>query len=832
MRSTSANEGPAIMEKNHQLEIIGSILEVDYLILNDRATIRLTIKGSDGRAYEVFDRKFEPYFYFVPRREMSEEEMKGVSAMDERGRTVRAERIVKMTREIYGKPTELYRIYTHSTPDVPKLSAAMMRHGACYEYDIPFAKRYMLDNPFFPLTPYKITINIGDGSHPLSLDSVKPPDKQTEIQMNLICFDIEVYNPNTAPRADRDPVVMISYLCLADGKRESGVLTTKPINRPFVEVCKTEKDMIKRFMNIVSEKNIDIVAGYNSANFDIRYMLERARALKMDFNLNRFEGDTKIERHGLVDKVKIAGRVHVDVYLVTRFAALVSAAEHIMRLNSYTLKNVYEAISKEKKIVVEKADIWKIWDGSDADRELLAEYNLNDSEALLAVYNAFVPIMLELTKTTGNPLSDVAVSTTGQLVEFSLMRYAYQFNEIIPNKPDDTETRRREYNPIEGAYVKTPDPGIYDGIVVFDFRGLYPSIIISHNIDPSSLCKEDCTDYFESPTGAKFIKKRKSVMPTVLKIYGDERVKVKKLYKANPTNVEYAAKSQALKIIANSLYGYLGYARSRYYSRECAESVTAYGRQYIKNLMSDAESRGLRVLYGDTDSVMILMNDKTKDYMNTFLKEINKALPETMELELEDFYTRGVFVGKKNASGGISGVKKKYALIAENGRIKIRGFELVRRDWSKIARDTQRAVLEAILKEGSKEKAVEVVKGAVMRLKEGAMPLKELAISTQIRKSIDSYDNKSPEVAAAKKAVQRGQKTKDQVEAPAVVSYIITKHGNLISDKAELEEFAVDYDPDYYVSHQVVPAAMRILKELDVDEGELEGKGKQRKLGG
>ena len=111
------------------------------------------------------------------------------------------------------------------------------------------------------------------------------------------------------------------------------------------------------------------------------------------------------------------------------------------------------------------------------------------------------------------------------------------------------------------------------------------------------------------------------------------------------------------------------------------------------------------------------------------------------------------------------------------------------------------------------------------------MPLKELAISTQIRKSIDSYDNKSPEVAAAKKAVQRGQKTKDQVEAPAVVSYIITKHGNLISDKAELEEFAVDYDPDYYVSHQVVPAAMRILKELDVDEGELEGKGKQREGG-
>ena len=94
----------------------------------------------------------------------------------------------------------------------------------------------------------------------------------------------------------------------------------------------------------------------------------------------------------------------------------------------------------------------------------------------------------------------------GQLVEYLLMRYAMLNKEVIPNKPGEDEIGERLSNPIEGAYVMTPEAGIYDNIVVFDFRGLYPSIIISNNIDPSTMCKDDCKDFFESPIGTKFRK--------------------------------------------------------------------------------------------------------------------------------------------------------------------------------------------------------------------------------------------------------------------------------------------------------------------------------------
>ena len=153
------------------------------------------------------------------------------------------------------------------------------------------------------------------------------------------------------------------------------------------------------------------------------------------------------------------------MYTVIKFVAQVGAAEgaagNVLKLNSKTLKNVYEAITNDKKFAVEKSDIFKLWEGSEDDLKTLATYNLADSDALYKVYETFIPIMIELSKLTYDVLSDVSVSTTGQLVEFMLMHNSVKFGELIPNKPLEAEMKARLANPIEGAYVKTPEPGIY-----------------------------------------------------------------------------------------------------------------------------------------------------------------------------------------------------------------------------------------------------------------------------------------------------------------------------------------------------------------------------------
>lgn len=800
-----------------QTELECIIIDVDYVHIDDRSVIRLTLK-SKGKVFGAIDPNFHPYFYLKPHNASFDvNSIKKIEILHD-GETIRVHDAEIVEKSISGTKLQLAKIYSLNTRSIPKLSESMLEFGEVYEYDILFWKRYLIDHNISPLSGVKVKVHTQENY--FIIDEIT--QSNVEPKLTYICFDIETYNPNIAPRPDIDPCIMISY----ETGSIRGVITTKPIKKDFVTTCNDEKSMLLKFIEIIKNEDPDIIAGYNSSNFDVPYLMKRAKKLGIKFDITRFGEEAREENHGLIKAIKIPGRINLDVYNVARFVSIVGASETLLKINRFTLGDVYRAITGDTKRTVDKKNIWQQWDGSQSELENLAEYSLSDSISLRSLYEFFLPLEVEVAKVTGTTLSETAVSTTGQLVEYLLMKYASLNKEIIPNKPKDQDIAKRNSNPITGAYVKTPDAGIYDNIAVFDFRGLYPSIIIANNIDPSTICSS-CTEFYASPEGIKFAKTPIGIVPTALSMLISERAEIKKRYKKEPDNKYLAARSQALKILANSFYGYLGYSRSRWYSRECASSVTSFGRETILNTINNAENLGFKVIYADTDSVFLLMAQKSKIDAQEFMKSINKKLPGAMELELEDFYVRGVFVGKKGKSE--SGAKKKYALLSESGRIKIKGFELVRRDWSNISRETQRKVLEAILKDGSKEKAMSIVKEVVKDLRDGNVNLKDLVIYTQIRKKIDSYDSKSPELHAAKKALEDGVKRKDELDG-ATIGYIITKNGNTISDKAEIEDTAKTYDPDYYINNQVLPATLKILKELGFSEEELKGAGSQRKL--
>ena len=806
------------------MELQGVLIDIDYVSSAGRSIIRLTIKSNSG-VYSILDKSFYPYFRLIPYN--SNADTSSIEKMlfrDNQGNQIAIHSVSKSKMTLSGKEKIVLKVETNTSRSVPEISKMLTEFGEAYEYDILFWKRYLIDKQINPL--HGVTAEVHDEDGQLILDSIKELKEEYKLENGLtcMCFDIETYNPSVVPRPEKDPAIMISYYTGG----EAAVLTTKKINRKFVKTYANEKEMISAFVKLIKEKDVDIISGYNSSNFDIPYLMKRAEKNGINFHIGRYDEDVRQEHHGLIEAIKIPGRINLDVYNVARFVSIVGASEKLIKINRFTLSEVYRAISGDTKITVDKSNIWQIWDGSDADLEELADYSLSDSVTLNRLYEFFINLQIETSKVSRLTLAENAVSTTGQLVEALLMRYASDNNEILPNKPSQYEISDRMSNPIEGAFVKTPEAGIYDNIMVFDFRSLYPSIIISHNIDPSTIADRSYSEKVsESPNGIRFMMKPVGIIPKALKKLLDDRKEIKKAYKNDPDNQTLAARSSALKILANSFYGYLGYARSRWYSRDCAASVTAYGRSYITMTIEHAEKAGFKVLYSDTDSIFIQLQGKRKEDAMKFLEDINSELPELMELELEDFYVRGVFVGKKGAESG--GAKKKYALLSEGGRVKIKGFELVRRDWSNVARSTQKDVLEAILKEGSKEKALQIVKDVLARLREGKVELKDLIIYTQLRKGIDKYDGKSPELAAARKAIQKGAKTKEEVEG-ATIGYIITRSGNTISEKAEIDELADSYDPDYYINHQVVPATLKILKELGFSEEELKGGGVQKRL--
>ena len=286
------------------------------------------------------------------------------------------------------------------------------------------------------------------------------------------------------------------------------------------------------------------------------------------------------------------------------------------------------------------------------------------------------------------------------------------------------------------------------------------------------------------------------------------RNRIKEMIKQE-SSAALEARSYALKTVANSAYGMLAFFGARYYCRECAASITSWGREYIKQTIESAEEQDFNVIYSDTDSLAINLGEKTKDDAIIFLNQINRELPSLMELELEDFYPRGIFVSKK---GEVQGAKKKYALIDNNDKVKIRGFETVRRDWSPIARKTQLKVLELILKEGNYKNALAYVRDVINKIKTKEIPVKKMIIETQLKVNLDSYKQIGPHVAVAKKLRERGI----DVNAGSTISFIIDEGKGMIRDKAKPSEDCKSYDSEYYIWNQVIPSVEKIFEIFGV----------------
>ncbi len=1196
---------------------------------------RLVYKTEDGATARAFA-PFDAYFYLLPEgdAEAAAKRAAKLKATVRKGEAT-VTRVERVKLKLGFEEKAFLKIFASAPEHVPRLRDEAKALGETFEYRIPFTKRFAIDTGLVPNEAHEFEVDSGE------ISSIKRVDRAKMPELRVMSFDIETYNPVGMPRSDKDAILMISYATFKEGKPVGKVLSWKESKHEFVEAFKDEKSMIAEFIERVRLEKIDVLTGYNSDEFDLPYFVERCKKLKIAFNVGRDKHPISFKQIGLRKRARVSGRVHFDAFNAIALLNKVGAN----KFSRLSLEVVYSELLDKKKPSVKKLEIWRAWDNGGKALEELFEYSRSDAIACLEIADYVLPMEIELSRITGLPLFEVSRASASEMVESLLMRRAFERKEIVPKKPDYAVVEQRLRQPIEGAFVKVPEPGVYDDIAVFDFRSLYPSIIVSHNIDPATIGSKE-KDAFESPTGARF-SKRRGIVPETLERVLDERIEAKKLM-ANAKPADKPAlngRQIALKILANSFYGYLAYARSRYYSRECGESTTAWARKYIHETIEHAEKAGFKVLYGDsitderciayldcngilrlapiaeifdrygktktacgdkeviyapgiralsvdpktmepiwrpvteiirhrntkrvyrvrqktgetrvtedhsimidkrgfleeckpadigkkrlaylrkipavkeiteinltdwlgeyenkvrykgriktraikvaddgsltfswtaqkrqikvqrrypvesprfealcrllgayiaegsastpettgtrmgasiasgnrewleslkmdyeslftnaracvirsniktrhldyvnldgmahstvyddatcklqmmnavsamvfkqlcgqksygkhlpefiyhvprkykllmlekmvegdgsracgprytreyrdrnfkyhtsslrlasglslllnqlginhsiryyskrksycvttcsitndrlgtdvveepyqgfvydlsvegsrmftdacgsvvlhnTDSIFLRLGDKTKNDALAFQAGVNASLPGRMELELEDFYPRGIFVSKKQ---GEKGAKKKYALANDKGEIKIRGFELVRRDWSPIARDTQREALEILLKSGNVGKVKELVARRIDELKSGRMPLAQLAVRTQLRKKAGNYDIVSPEVSAVKKARAAGV----DVAEHSLIEYVITKQGKSISEKASLIELVKegDYDADYYVNNQLLPAVLKLLGALGTDADDLKAKGKQKGL--
>lgn len=722
------------------------IYDCDY-IGRDHAIIRLFSKN--GQKHTQYDENFLPYCY-------------GIGTTCQELSKVQGIRECQPAKKTYqGKEVDAVKIIFHFPKDVPVFREELRTYCEIYEHDIPFARRYLIDNNVYPMS--------GEGEENLTVLSV----------------DIETYT-ETRPNPRKDPIIMF---CLST-KEKSVVLTYKKTDQDFVEILTDEKEMLERFFALVKEINPDVILTYNGDNFDFPYILERAKVLKVDVPL-----EFRILGRGVTTKVRIPGFVHIDLFPISK---------RLLNLTSYTLESVYEELTGEKKSKIKGDLISVFWNEGGEKLKSVISYCREDAEACLAIGEKFLPLQYALSRIVGQSPFDICRGSTSALVDWLLLREAHKRGEIAPNPPEGKEYQRRAALSYEGAYVLEPEKGLHETLVQLDFRSLYPSIIITHNIDPLTIGCECCDN--RSPTGYNFCLNKKGFIPEILKTLLVERAAVKEKMKHSKDRMLFV-QQWALKILANAFYGYMGYPRARWYSLECAESTTAWGRMYLKSIIDMAKDEGLQVIYGDTDSIFIKMRDSNLEKAYTFLEKVNSSLPETMELEFEGFYKRGLFV-----------TKKKYALMDDHGNFITKGLEIVRRDWANIAKKTQKEVMEIILREGDPQKAAEVIKNVTQNLKRGEVNTEDLIIYTQLTMPLSQYKQVGPHVQIAKQMREQGQ----EVGVGSTIAYIVREGKGLVRDRAVLyEEFVkkgMTYDADYYIENQVLPAVMRLMAAFGFSE--------------
>jgi len=487
---------------------------------------------------------------------------------------------------------------------------------------------------------------------------------------------------------------------------------------------------------------------------------------------------------------------------------------------------------KKKDFKIEHSSKLKEIDWSD-----YYEYNLHDSVLTLGLFEKMWPDMLEFTRVMMEPIFEVSRNGMSKNVESFMIHNLERFNEIPEKRPVyDEIAKRRHRERYEGGFVLEPKPGLYEKIAMFDFTSSYGSVIVTYNLSRSTFVENAKSSIFrksgfhEIETGGKKLhfSKEAGFFPEMLKEIIELRKKFKEELKDKPDAIK-KARSNAFKLLANASYGYLGFFGARYYCAEAAAATAAFARKAIKDTIERINKEGYNTIYSDTDSIAFSIGKKSESDILKFLKKLNSKLPGIMELELEGIFKRGIWVTTRS---GTAGAKKKYALIGKDSKLKIRGFETVRRDWCNLAREVQNNVIKQILEDGNEKKSLEYVKEIIKKIKKREVNKESLIIKTQLKKPISEYKAISPHVIAAKKM----HEMKIPISQGGLVEYFIAEikpgsKAKLVREKVKLPNERGEYNIKYYLENQILPAVENIFQVFGIDINSLiEGK-KQMTLG-
>eukprot|EP00123_Amoebidium_parasiticum_P014505 comp22526_c0_seq1/m.34188 comp22526_c0_seq1/g.34188 ORF comp22526_c0_seq1/g.34188 comp22526_c0_seq1/m.34188 type:complete len:982 (-) comp22526_c0_seq1:1161-4106(-) len=729
-----------------------------------------------------------------------------------------------------------------------------------YESNIEYVLRFMIDYDVLgcnwielPAGQYRIRKEVDKTSLcqyevDVAYDafiSHKPEGEWLKIApFRVMSFDIECAGrKGVFPEAEVDPVIQIANMVITQGEQRPFVRnvftlnTCAPIVGSEVLSYMNEGEMLEAWTNFMQEVDPDIITGYNIINFDLPYLLNRAKALKCsNFPFwGRIKGaqttmkDTMFssKAYGTREskEIKADGRVQFDVLQMLQ-------RDH--KLRSYTLNAVSAEFLGEQKEDVQHSIITDLQNGNDQTRRRLAVYCLKDAYLPVRLLNKLMGLInyIEMARVTGVPLNYLL--TRGQQIKVvsQLYRRAKQRDFVVPAM--NSEKNDEAY---EGATVIEPIAGYYDiPIATLDFSSLYPSIMMAHNLCYSTLLqgaehtKIAADNYIRTPSGNNFVKPNlcKGMLPEILEDLLAARKRAKDDLKKETDSFRKAVldgRQLALKISANSVYGFTGATVGKLPCLEISSSVTAFGRQMIEKTKELVEAKfciangykhDAKVIYGDTDSVMVKFGVETVEEAMALGREaaeyVSGHFVKPIKLEFEKVYFPYLLISKKRYAG------LYWSKPTHHDKMDCKGIEAVRRDNCLLAANLVSACLRKLLIDRDVEGAKAHVKETISALLQNKIDISQLVISKALSKQEGDYAAKQAHVELAERMRKR-----DAGSAPTLgdrVPYVIIKaaKGAAAYEKSEDPIYVLDnnipLDTKYYVEHQLTNPIIRIFEPI------------------
>ncbi len=803
-------------------------IDYDYFDFQGRNYAKVIGRNSQGKRICIID-TCEVYFWAVLKDGLKQEKVNKLIAkikkikLDVKGRKTKVEKAELYEKNFSGKKVKAIKIFATNYKDLHDIASKLgmpeieKRRG----YDLGFVTHYIIEKKINPLCWYEISgevlnnsLEFGGIDMKFDVDLVIKLESSKKIEKNKFTPKVLAYDIETDEfKIGEGEIVMVS-LVSDKFKKVISCKGHKKSKLNYVEYVKDEAELLEKFVEYVRKVSPDFLVGYFSDGFDLPYIKARAEKNHVKLSLGLDESQPKFSR-GRVLTGKINGIVHIDLikFIQTAYA-------QYMQSETLSLNEVAQEFLGDKK------KEFKFQHSSNvSDWKKYFEYNLHDSVLTYNLFEKFWPDILEFTITIQEPVFDVSRAGLSKYVESYIIHNLERFNEIPEKRPTHDEIReRRHRGKVKGAFVLEPIPGIYEDIAFFDFTSMHTSIIISFNISKSTLLEKKEKNSYESPDGFYFSKKS-GFFPELLKEIFEKRKKFKTEYKKNPSLIT-KVRSNAFKLLSASVHGYIGFFGARYYSVESSSAILSFVRKFNKETIEKIKNQGYKVIYGDTDSIAFLTKGKKED-VKKLLKKLNSELPGIMELELEGFFKRGIWVTKRT---GTIGAKKKYALLGEDNKLKIRGFETVRRDWCKLARNVQNKIIRQILQDGNEKKALEYLKEIIKKIKKRDVDKEDLIIRTQLKKPLSEYKSISPHVIAARKM----QEKEIPISQGNLVSYYIAEtegKKKLVRDKVKLPDEKGEYNLEYYLEKQILSAVENIFQIFGINIDEIIKGKKQMTLG-